>query len=152
MSDNRFKIRNGITSKDIEIISEDKTKTANITISDLGDIQFFNNDGSSLSLNIDGNLLVNTITSPVYSITGTELNPNNGTFQTLSLTADVTLTENFQSGHSITLRIESGDSFVITWPTMTWIGGSAPTLGANDIVVLWKENTNFYGAHMGELL
>jgi len=53
----------------------------------------------------------------------------------------------------MTLRLEGGATYTVTYPTMTWIGSGgnvAPTLnGTKDTLVFWKENSTLYGAYVG---
>jgi hypothetical protein len=44
-----------------------------------------------------------------------------------------------------------GGPFTITFPTITWVGGSAPALSATQqtIIELWKVNNVVYGAFVG---
>jgi len=50
----------------------------------------------------------------------------------------------------MTLMIDDGTAYSVTWPTMTWVNnsGSAPTLKTSgySVVVLWKVSTTLYGA------
>lgn len=75
----------------------------------------------------------------------------NGGIQTLTLTQAETLTVAMANGESLTLHIEGGDANAPTWPAMTWIGGSAPVLSAEDVVALWMKGETLYGAHVGSL-
>jgi len=81
------------------------------------------------------------------------LDPANGTIQYAILLANVTFTDSMASGESITLLINDGTNRTITWPTMKWVGGSAPTLGTSDynVIVVWKVSTTLYGAYLGEV-
>lgn len=94
------------------------------------------------------------IDETVYNLTGTALDPANGTIQTKALSANATLTDSLADGESMTLMIDDGASaYEITWPTMTWVnnGGTAPTLATSGytVVVLWKVSTTLYGAFVG---
>ena len=93
----------------------------------------------------------NAVVETVYTLTGTALDPNNGTMQTKTLSTATTFTENFVSGESMSLHLINGSSGV-SWPTMTWISGSgnvAPTLGTNDTIVLFKISSTLYGVWVG---
>jgi len=83
----------------------------------------------------------------VYNLTGTVLDPSNGTLQYKTLAANTTFTETFSDGESITLMIDDGSAYTVTWPTMTWASGSAPTLATSGYttVVLWHQGS-LYGA------
>ena len=88
----------------------------------------------------------------VYNLTGTILDPANGTVQYKTLALNVTLTDSLISGESITLRIINGNTYSITWPAITWLGVDAPTLTANCQLVIWKENTVLYGMFSGSFV
>lgn len=93
------------------------------------------------------------IVETVYALSGTTpaLDPANGTIQTWTLTGNSTPTDSLSAGESITLKILDGTAYTITWPTMEWVGGTAPTLDTtNDTwVVLWKVGSTLYGALVG---
>jgi hypothetical protein len=94
----------------------------------------------------------NAIVETVYSLTGTALDPNNGTVQTKTIGASTTFTDSLSSGESMSLHLTSASSYTITWPTITWITGTgniAPTLTAADTVVLFKISTTLYGVWIG---
>lgn len=88
----------------------------------------------------------------VYNLVGTDIDPANGGIQYKTLSAITTFTESLSDGESVILRLAGGDTYAVTWPTMTWVtsaGNSAPTLGGSDVVVLWQESTVVYGAYVG---
>lgn len=95
------------------------------------------------------------IIETVFAITGTTpaLNPNNGTIQTWTLTGTSTPTDAFIAGEAMTLMIDDGSAFTITWPSVTWEsgGGTAPTLDTTGftVVTLWKVGSVLYGARVG---
>ena len=94
----------------------------------------------------------NAIVETVYALTGTALDPNNGTTQTKTISANTTFTDSLSSGESMSLHLTSASSYTITWPTITWITGNgnvAPTLTAADTVVLFKISTTLYGVWIG---
>jgi len=94
----------------------------------------------------------NAIVETVYSLTGTALDPNNGTVQTKTIGANTTFTDSLSPGESMSLHLTSASSYTITWPTITWItatGNNAPTLTAADTVVLFKISTTLYGVWIG---
>lgn len=81
-----------------------------------------------------------------------DLNPENGTVQLWTLGANRSPTAtNFSSGESMTLMILDGSAFSITWPSVSWIGGTAPTLSttAYTVIQLWKVGSTLYGAYVG---
>lgn len=88
----------------------------------------------------------------VYTLTGTVLDPANGTIQSKTLSANTTFTENLSSGESLFLTTTGGATYTITWPIMTWFGpegNTAPTLSGTDAFVIWKEGTALKGAYIG---
>lgn len=96
------------------------------------------------------------IIETVFALSGTTpaLNPNNGTIQTWTLSANSSPTDSFVAGEAITLLIDDGSAFTITWPSVTWKtgGGVAPTLNTSGftVIVLWKVGTTLYGARVGD--
>ena len=97
-----------------------------------------------------------TITEDVYALSGTNvaLEPDNGSVQTHTLTGNTTYTDGFSAGQAITLMVDDGTAYTITWPTITWVnnGGSAPTLATSGytVVAIWKVSTTLYGALVGD--
>jgi len=105
--------------------------------------------------------ITGTILEDVYSwattsgANTTDLDPDNGSIHTVTLTGNITsLTDNLSSGEAITLMIDDGTAYSITWPTMTWVNnaGIAPTLATTGytVVALWKVSTTLYGALVGD--
>lgn len=101
-----------------------------------------------------GNVTLKGVTESPYNLVGTELNVNNGTIQYKTLAADETLTEVLTSGQGLTLMIDDGAAYSITWPTVTWVnnGGAAPTLATSGytVISLWKQGTGLYAALVGD--
>ena len=92
------------------------------------------------------------ITEQVYNLTGTEISPANGTIQYKTVSANTTFTETLTAGQSVILRLINANSYTITFPTITWVGVTAPILTANCAIVLWKEQSTLYGAYVGSLV
>lgn len=114
--------------------------TANITVSD------------STKLPNTNPSITGSITEQVYNLTGTAINPANGTIQYKTVSANTTFTETLTDGQSVVLRLIDANNYTITFPTITWVGAAAPTLTANCAIVLWKEQTTLYGAYVGSLV
>lgn len=93
----------------------------------------------------------NSIEEQQYSLTGTAIDPSNGTIQYKTLSTATTFTESLADGEYVTLMIDDGSAYTITWPTITWVGGSAPTLETTgyNIIELWHVNGTLYGAFVG---
>ena len=92
----------------------------------------------------------------VYAASGTTpaLSPNNGSIQTWTLSGNSTPTAGtWAAGQSMTLMIDDGTAYTVTWTSVavTWVGGSAPTLGTSgySVIELWKVGTTIYGAFIG---
>jgi len=100
--------------------------------------------------------ITGTVIEDVYTLTGTTpaLEPANGSIQTWTLTAASTPTDSIAAGEAITLMIDDGTAYTITWPTITWVNnaGSAPTLATTGytVIALWKVSTTLYGALVGD--
>lgn len=100
----------------------------------------------------NGEVTVKETKETVYNLTGTAIDPANGTVQYKVLAGNTTFTEALQDGQSVTLRLANGSSWVVTFPTMTWVtagGNVQPILTASDVIVFWKEGTTLYGAYVG---
>lgn len=89
----------------------------------------------------------------VFTITdgaSVDINPANGGIQVWILGAARSPTaSNFLAGHSMTLMI--GGNFDVTWPSVTWVNGTAPVKQASGYAVatLWKVSTTLYGSYTG---
>lgn len=125
----------------------------------------FSIDTSSLVTLTTAQTLTNkTLTAPifdgvpiedVYTITDSgsvDINPANGGIQLWTLGASRTPSAtSFAAGQSVTLMIDDGSAYSITWSTIgvTWINsaGAAPTLKTSGYtpIVLWKTGTTVYG-------
>lgn len=95
----------------------------------------------------------NAIVETVYDLTGSSLDPNNGTIQEKTLTANVTFTDNLSDGESMTLILTAGEDYNVIFPSpITWIsvsGNFAPTLSAEDTFVFFKASSTLYGVWVG---
>jgi hypothetical protein len=108
--------------------------------------------------------IIGTILEDVFTITdgaAFEVDPGNGSIQLITLGANRTpKATNFAAGESITLMVDDGTAYTLTWTDATWgsggvkwTGGSAPTLATTGYTVLqfWKVSTQVYGALVGEV-
>lgn len=99
-------------------------------------------------------------TEEVFAITdgaAVNLDPNNGSIQTWVLGDNRTPGQvNWNAGQSITLMIDDGSTFAVTWTTLGVVwksdGASAPSLNTTGftVIVLWKVGTTIYGARVGD--
>jgi len=100
------------------------------------------------------NPTVTAYTETVYALSGTAIDPANGTIQTKTLGSNTTFTESLADGQSVVLMLNPV-TYTITWPTMTWINtsgsGSAPTLEASstNVVIVWQVGSTVYGNWAG---
>jgi hypothetical protein len=125
--------------------------TEAMRIASTGNVGIDNNNPTE-KLDVTGTVKATNYTDTVYALSGTEIDPANGGIQTKTLSGATTFTEVLSSGESVVLMIDGGDANVVTWPTITWVtsaGNAAPTLTANDTIVLWKVSTTLYGAYTG---
>lgn len=90
-----------------------------------------------------------------YTIIGANpvLSPTNGTIQTWVMLLSSSPTISMANGEYMTLMIKAGSLYTITWPTIKWVGGSAPTLATtgHTVIELWKTGNIIYGAHAGDV-
>ena len=140
------------TADELNILDGATVTTAEINYND---ITTLGTSQASKAVTADANGDVkfsNAIVETVYDLTGTALDPNNGTVQTKTISANTTFTDSLSAGESMSLHLTSASSYNITWPTITWItgnGNAAPTLTAADTVVLFKISTTLYGVWIG---
>jgi hypothetical protein len=108
--------------------------------------------------------IVGAITEDIYTITdgaAFEIDPGNGSIQLITLGAARTpKATNFVAGEAVTLMVDDGSAYTLTWSDSTFGGsgvvwktdnGSAPTLNTSGytVIVLWKVSTQVYGARVG---
>lgn len=103
--------------------------------------------------------IVGTITEDVFTITdgaSVDIDPANGSIQLWTLGANRTPTAtNFLAGESVTLMVDDGTAYSITWTTIGVVwktdNGSAPALLTTGYtpIVLWKIGSTIYGARVG---
>lgn len=108
------------------------------------------------TLNVTGNaVVVGQCVSTAFSITdgaGFTVNWNNGNVQYVTIQSNrtPTFTNPKEGGRYELIVIQgTGGSKLITWPTIKWRGGTAPTLtttaGKADIITLIYANGSYYG-------
>jgi len=140
------------TAADINKLDGATVTTAEINYND---ITTLGTSQASKTVTADANGDVkfsNAIVETVYNLTGTDLDPNNGTAQYKTISADTTFTESLVSGESLSLQLTNASAYTITFPTITWVsrtGNDAPTLTASDTIVFFKVNTTLYGVWVG---
>lgn len=105
----------------------------------------------------DINVTVAGTIDDIYSIAdgaSVDIDPANGGIQLWILGANRTPTAaNFVNGQSVTLLIDDGTAYAITWTIVDkWFGG-APTLSTTELtgIVLFKAGGVVYGAALSEI-
>lgn len=108
--------------------------------------------------------IIGTILEDIFTITdgaAFEIDPGNGSVQLITLGANRTpKATNFVNGEAVTLMVEDGTAFTLTWTDSTFGGsgvvwktdnGSAPTLNTTGytVIVLFKVGGQVYGARVG---
>lgn len=108
--------------------------------------------------------IIGTILEDIFTITdgaAFEVDPGNGSIQLITLGASRTpKATNFAAGESVTLMVNDGTAYTLTWTDSTWgtggvvwVGGTAPTLATSGYTVIqfWKVSTQVYGARVGDV-
>lgn len=147
--------------------------TTPLTSSDIGStVQAYDADTAKLDVaqtftavqTLTDPAIVGTILEDVYTITdgaAFEVDPGNGSVQLITLGASRTpLATNFAAGESVTLMVDDGTAYTLTWTDTTWgtsgvvwAGGNAPTLATTGYTVIqfWKVGSQVYGAYVGDV-
>ena len=132
------------------------------------------NGTQRLTVNSSGNIIttgsfvdpaiIGTILEDVFTITDAaafEVDPGNGSIQLITLSGSRTpKATSFAAGESITLMVNDGTAYTLTWTDATWgsggviwKGGSAPTLATTgySVIQFWKVSSQVYGASVGDV-
>jgi hypothetical protein len=147
-------VLDGVTSTTAELNILDGV-TATTAELNYNDITTLGTSQASKVVTADANgdvKFANSTIETVFTLTGTALDPNNGTMQVKTLSGNVTFTDSLSSGQSMSLSLINGSSYTVTFPTITWVsraGNIAPTLTANDTLVFYKISSTLYGVYVG---
>ena len=127
-------------------------------------VEFISELGGTQLVPLANPIITGTIVEDVFTITDAaafEVNPDNGSIQLITLGASRTpKATNFAAGESITLMVNDGTAYTLTWTDATWgtggvvwVGGTAPTLATSGYTVIqfWKVGTQIYGARVGDV-
>ena len=126
-----------------------------------------NTTGGLVTVDGSATLTNKTLTNPtVTNYTETPFTANtstaitlaltNGTVQILTLTGSPTITmPTAVSGKSFIIMLKTGaGSFTVTWSTVKWPAGTAPTITSTasrqDVFSFFSDGTNWYGATLGQ--
>ena len=109
-------------------------------------------------------VIIGTILEDIFTITdgaAFEVDPGNGSIQLVTLGASRTpKATNFAAGESVTLMVNDGAAYTLTWTDSTWgtggviwVGGTAPVLATTGYTVIqfWEVGTQIYGARVGDV-
>lgn len=73
------------------------------------------------------------------------LDPDDGNFQTKSISTNSTFTDSLADGDWILLHLTISSSAVPTWPTGEWVGTDEPTLANGEHVIgMWKIDSTLH--------
>ena len=109
------------------------------------------------ALDLSSKTVTLDVIESIYAVTGTTpaISGANGGIQTWTLSGSSTPTDSMSNGESVTLMIDDGTDYTVTWTSLVdqWVGGSAPTLATTgySVVVIWKQNDTVYAASVGDL-
>ena len=126
-----------------------------------------NTTGGLVTVDGSATLTNKTLTNPtVTNYTETPFTANtstaitlaltNGTVQILTLTGSPTITmPTAVSGKSFIIMLKTGSgSFTVTWSTVKWPSGTAPTITSTasrqDVFSFFSDGTNWYGSTLGQ--
>lgn len=148
-----YKIDESITTAvgAIDLSSKQDTLVSGTNIKTVNSSSILGSGNLALLTSINP-VITGSITEQVYNLTGTAINPANGTIQYKTVSANTTFTETLTSGQSVLLRLIGANNYTTTFPTITWVGAAAPVLTANCAIVLWKEQSTLYGSFVGTLV
>jgi len=143
--------------------STDTNGNINITPNGTGSTVVTNLSASAAALTDP--TITGAILEDVYTISdgaAFEIDPGNGSIQLITLGASRTpKATNFAAGESVTLMVDDGSAYTLTWTDSTFggsgvvwktNGGVAPTLNTSGytVITLWKVSTQVYGARVGD--
>jgi len=127
-------------------------------------VEFISELGGTQLVPLVSPIITGTIVEDIFTITDAaafEVNPDNGSIQLITLGASRTpKATNFVAGESVTLMVNDGTAYTLTWTDTTWgpsgviwVGGTPPTLATTGYTVIqfWKVNSQVYGAKVGDV-
>ena len=106
------------------------------------------------NVDVDNIQLQGSVREDIYSLTGTDINPANGTIQFKTLASNTTFTITMNNGEYVTIMLNDGSNRTASWPSVQWVGtvgGNAPTLETSgyNVITFWKMNGSIYGMFGG---
>ena len=76
------------------------------------------------------------------------IDPANGSIQRSILTGNIQFVDALENGQSVSILIENASTYVVQWPTVTWVslsGNAAPALTAKSVLTFWKAFGTLFG-------
>jgi hypothetical protein len=161
---NEFTVANAATGNGPTLSATGDDTNININITPKGTGSTVVTKLSASAAALTDPAITGTILEDVYTISdgaAFEIDPGNGSIQLITLGASRTpKATNFAAGEAITLMVDDGTAYTLTWTDSTFGGsgvvwktdnGSAPTLNTSGytVIVLWKVSTQVYGARVG---
>jgi len=103
-------------------------------------------------------VVTNYVETPYTANTSTAITIalTNGTVQILTLTGSPTITmPTAVAGKSFIIMLKTGSgSYAVTWSTVSWAGGTAPTVTSTasktDIYSFFSDGTSWFGSTIGQ--
>ena len=101
-------------------------------------------------------LTVKEVTNQEFLLTGTNINPANGSIQYSTISTSITFTESIQNGQGVLLMLKNSSvNNLITWPNVMWLNTSqvAPDVINSTIftaIYLFKVNNVLHGLLLGD--
>lgn len=72
-----------------------------------------------------------------------------GFLQTLVLKESTVLAlANFKEGSMVRITISNRNGYAITWPSIHWVGGSAPRISSLTVIDIWRSNGQLIGVKL----
>lgn len=110
----------------------------------------------ALGSEVSGTLPVANATISTQSISASAIDWSAGNVFTKTLGANTTFTfSNQTSGQTIIVRLtNTASNYTVTWPTVRWAGGAAPTMtvGAkSDVYTFVYDGSNTYGSYVQDM-
>jgi hypothetical protein len=161
---NEFTVANAATGNGPTLSATGDDTNININITPKGTGSTVVTKLSASAAALTDPVITGTILEDVYTISdgaAFEIDPGNGSIQLITLGASRTpKATNFAAGEAVTLMVDDGTAYTLTWTDSTFGGsgvvwktdnGSAPTLNTSGytVIVLWKVSTQVYGARVG---
>jgi len=118
--------------------------------------EFTNMMHTNVAQTMTAPLTVKEVTNQEFLLTGTNINPANGSIQYSTISTSITFTESIQNGQGVLLMLKNSSvNNLITWPNVMWLNTSqvAPDVINSTIftaIYLFKVNNVLHGLLLGD--